>query len=326
MKSEPEERPLDSIAAGDDELPVSPMPAAARWTGVAFVVLLVLALLWPSPAIIVNEWIGGPPLAVDERSFLGREAPSWDVVFWAIAGLLLLAMIHTSRGDIRDSFRRCWQEMKRTWVEIGPEFRRIGWPRALSFFVAGSVLVAAIWIFADAKLLGLAELLELEHARTAIRLANRFGGGMNPPLVILWFLLAGLLYGNLRWTRIGIAMIFAAAGAGTAVQLLKYVIGRTRPELWLGPFHYAGPPSTSFPSGHTVGAFAIASVIVLGTESRLLRIIAFVIATAVAVSRVLAYRHWPSDVVASAMLGTLFGWFFTRCVMHAVKASPATGS
>ena len=178
-----------------------------------------------------------------------------------------------------------------------------------------------MWLYADAAILGFAELLEWKHARTAIRLSNRFGGGMNPVLIILWFSLGGLMYRRLRWTHISIAMIFAGASAGTGVQILKYLIGRTRPELWLGPFHHAGPPSTSFPSGHTVGAFAIASVIAIAAESRLLKIVAVLLAISVGVSRILAYRHWPSDVIASALLGSFFGWFFTRCVLRAVDSS-----
>ena len=304
--------------AGAADLPGLMIPAA-RWTAVGFLLLLLLALLWPSPVILLNESIGGPEIAVDERSFLGREAPSWDVVFWAIAGLLLLAMVHTSEPGVRPALQRLASDLRRSARQIGPELRALGWRRAFLVIAAASAVVAMVWIFADARILGFAELLELDHARTAIRLSNRFGGGMNPPLIILWFLLAGLFYRHVRWTHVAIAMVFAAASGGTAVQILKYMIGRTRPELWLGPFHHAGPPSTSFPSGHTVGAFAIAGVLAFSAESRLLRVVAIVLAMAIAVSRVLAYRHWPSDVVASAFLGLLFGWFFSRCVKHAVS-------
>ncbi len=36
------------------------------------------------------------------------------------------------------------------------------------------------------------------------------------------------------------------------------------------------------------------------------------LASAVGVSRVLGFRHWPSDVLASALLGIAFGWFFAN--------------
>ena len=100
-------------------------------------------------------------------------------------------------------------------------------------------------------------------------------------------------------------MVFAGAAGGVVVQLIKFAVGRTRPELWLGPFHHARASASSFPSGHTVGAFALAGVLILNAESKTLRVIAALLAFAVALSRVLAFRHWTSDVMASAAIGML---------------------
>jgi membrane-associated phospholipid phosphatase len=100
-------------------------------------------------------------------------------------------------------------------------------------------------------------------------------------------------------------MTFAGAAVGVIVQLVKFAVGRTRPELWLGPFHQARASASSFPSGHTVGAFALAGVLILNAESKSLRVIAALLAFAVALSRVLAFRHWASDVTASAAIGLL---------------------
>ncbi|HEY6842701.1 MAG TPA: hypothetical protein VI391_00920, partial [Thermoanaerobaculia bacterium] len=61
--------------------------AAASW---AFVALLILSVFWPAPVIAVNDVCCHAPLSVDDLSFLGREAPSWDVVFWCIAGVFAL--------------------------------------------------------------------------------------------------------------------------------------------------------------------------------------------------------------------------------------------
>jgi undecaprenyl-diphosphatase len=89
------------------------------------------------------------------------------------------------------------------------------------------------------------------------------------------------------------------------VQLIKLLVGRARPELWLGPFHHARASASSFPSGHTVGAFALAGVLIFTAESKSLRVIAVILAFAVALSRVLAFRHWTSDVAASAAIGLI---------------------
>src|SRR5436190_1225132 len=189
-----------------------------RLAAAAFVVLLALSVFWPGPAIGINQLCCHARLTVDNLSFLGREAPAWDVAFWCIAGLFA------------------------------------------------------------------------------------------PAMVVLFFLIAGVAYRHHRWIAYAVAMAFAGAAAGVAVQIVKYTAGRTRPELWLGPFQHARASATSFPSGHTVGAFALAGVLMLNSESKTMRVVAALLAIAVAVSRVLAFRHWTSDVTASAAIGILAAW------------------
>ena len=65
----------------------------SRFAAAAFVGLLALSVFWPSPVVMSNRlWIHGN-LSVDEFSFLGREAPSWDVVYWFLAGSFALLVI-----------------------------------------------------------------------------------------------------------------------------------------------------------------------------------------------------------------------------------------
>src|SRR2546426_1010538 len=83
-----------------------------------------------------------------------------------------------------------------------------------------------------------------------IGIANRFGGGMNPAMVVGFFLLAGVAFRLRRWIEYAVAMTIAGLGAGILGQLVKLIAGRTRPEVWLGPFHHARIAASSFPSGH----------------------------------------------------------------------------
>jgi hypothetical protein len=52
----------------------------------------------------------------------------------------------------------------------------------------------------------------------------------------------------------------------------------------------------------------------MGTRSRGVKVVAIAIALAVAVARVVALRHWPSDVVAAALIGSAAGWFFATAL------------
>lgn len=266
--------------------------AKRRAAATAFVALLILSVWWPSPAVSINRLCCNANLGVDELSFLGREAPSWDVAFWCLAGIFLIALFQT--GDGRD-FRDPWRQLR------AARFSHI---RAAAIaLVIGAALVAGIWIFADAAVTAWAERIQSDTIEDAIRIANRLGGGMNPALLVFFFLIAGVVYRHRRWTSYAVAMALAGLGAGLLAQIVKALVGRTRPELWLGPFHRAGPSATSFPSGHTVGAFALAGVLFFASPSRTLRIFALLLAAAVGLSRILAFRHWTSDVVASAVLG-----------------------
>jgi len=260
----------------------------------AFVALLILSVFWPSPVVGVNAICCNAHLTVDDLSFLGREAPSWDVVFWCFAVLLALAMIQ----DVRE-------------VRF-PEFHRphLNLRMTIAVFVSAGA-VAAIWMFVDAPVTALAEHVATDSVQDWIRLANRFGGGMNPVMIIGFFLIAGLAYARPLWVRHAIQMAIAGAAAGIIVQIVKFAVARTRPELWLGPFQHARSSASSFPSGHTVGAFALAGVLILNSESRMMRMIAALLAIAVAVSRVLAFRHWTSDVAASAAIGILAAWILS---------------
>jgi membrane-associated phospholipid phosphatase len=271
----------------------------SRYAAAGFIVLLVLSVFWPEPVVSMNRLWLHRRLAIDELSFLGREAPSWDVVFWCIAGLFVLALLNTSeltRAEIMDSVRAL------------RSFRIIR-PRRFWIAVGGTIVViAATWIGADAAIVSLAERVQSDRVEDFIRILNRLGGGMNPPMIVLFFIVAGLAYRRRRWLAYGVAMALAGVSAGAFAQIVKFAIGRTRPELWVGPFHYARTTANSFPSGHTVAAFALGGVLLIASRNLALRVIALILAMAVAFARVLAFRHWPSDVVASALLGLLAAW------------------
>ncbi|HEX9986541.1 MAG TPA: phosphatase PAP2 family protein [Thermoanaerobaculia bacterium] len=285
--------------------------AKRRYASAGFITLLVLSVLWPSPIVSVNRLWLGESLDIDELSFLGREAPSWDVVFWCLAGLFALAIVQSAESL---DFRGAWQQVRAVRL-------RFTLHHAL-LLVIGAALVAVIWLYADAPLMAFSERIQSETTEDAARLANRLGGGMNPAMLVLFFLLGGVAYREKRWVSYAVAMAFAGLTAGLLAQIVKALVGRARPELWLGPFQYAPGSATSFPSGHTVGAFALAGVLMFASPNWTLRIAAALLAASVGISRILAFRHWPSDVTASAILGLLAAALFTRAVTRVTPERP----
>ena len=288
--------------------------AKRRYAAAAFVTLLILSVFWPSPVVSMNQLWLNEDLDVDELSFLGREAPSWDVVFWFFAGLLLLIILQSAEShDYREPLRQI-RALRFDRALVVPALVRLA---------AGAALTIVVWLVFDRVLLAWAEGVQSDFTKDVIRIVNRFGGGMNPVLIVAFFLVAGVAYRQKRWVTYAIGMGISGLAAGTLAQIVKHIVGRARPELWLGPAHYAPGSSTSFPSGHTVGAFALAGVLVFASRSFPLRVIAFLLAFAVGMSRILAFRHWGSDVFASMTLGLVTAWLVTRVSLPDGKAVEA---
>ncbi len=106
------------------------------------------------------------------------------------------------------------------------------------------------------------------------------------------------------------------AVSGLLSLALKMFFGRARPRLleMVGPFHFDmfswKSAVLSFPSGHTVTAFA--TVTALGFLAPRLGTWLFVLALLIAASRVITGAHYPSDVIAGAALGAATTIFLRR--------------
>ena len=130
--------------------------------------------------------------------------------------------------------------------------------------------------------------------------ATRAGDGW------LWYLigLAVLLFGgDARLTAIATAGSAALVGIGL-FKLLKQLSGRRRP-CEIEPHVWANllpPDQFSFPSGHTITAFAVA-VSLSEFYPALLPALLFC-ALSIAISRILLGMHFLSDVLVGAVLGT----------------------
>jgi undecaprenyl-diphosphatase len=86
--------------------------------------------------------------------------------------------------------------------------------------------------------------------------------------------------------------------------LLKNAIKRDRPAIKISSYTAWITPSDqfSFPSGHTAAAFVFACLVLHFYPT--FAVLAFIWAAAIASSRVLLGVHYPTDLVAGALLGS----------------------
>jgi membrane-associated phospholipid phosphatase len=128
-----------------------------------------------------------------------------------------------------------------------------------------------------------------------------------------------------RWTD-GETALEAAALSGAVTFLLKGIAGRARPTLdstradnfKFGRGFWAGDDYASFPSGHTTAAFAFATAITTRLAQRRSSSASwaapalFSIATVTAIGRLYNHRHWMSDCLTGAAIGTIGGLVAAR--------------
>jgi membrane-associated phospholipid phosphatase len=131
----------------------------------------------------------------------------------------------------------------------------------------------------------------------------------------LWVI--GLKAGRPREAIAGRLGLFAVIVASLSGQVLKNLFCRSRPlaeksgQFFVDfPCLGKGSGFISFPSGHSVTAFALAFV--LSRVYPRYASLFYGLAVLVAISRVYLAKHFPSDVVAGAAVGILAGWIVCR--------------
>lgn len=127
----------------------------------------------------------------------------------------------------------------------------------------------------------------------------------------LWYALVLLVFlegGEARY-RASTAATLAVIWGVVLFSVLKRICKRPRPRfacLRVDDGFPVPPDIFSFPSGHTITAFAMA-VSLFHYYPAMTPILLFA-ACSVAASRVLLGMHYPSDVVAGALIGTGLGY------------------
>jgi len=121
----------------------------------------------------------------------------------------------------------------------------------------------------------------------------------------------GVLAKDKKYVSTALLALESFALASMVTRIPKTLVGRQRPDNWEGngPFSFKGPGGgNSFPSGHTTASFAVASVIATQfRDSKWIPVTAYSVATLAGISRIYDNKHWLTDVVAGATIGTLVG-------------------
>jgi undecaprenyl-diphosphatase len=165
-----------------------------------------------------------------------------------------------------------------------------------------------------------------------VRLLSTFSKlGDQPPMLALSgaVLGAGLLRGDARMARAGGRMIAAHLLATAAKNMIKRRIDRTRPGVLVEEGRYRMKPGknrakavTSFPSGHSAGAIAVAAA--FAQEYPEHRAAAYAAAGAIAIAQIPRCAHYPTDVAAGTAIGLLSALAAGSAIDRAGQAVPGS--
>lgn len=125
---------------------------------------------------------------------------------------------------------------------------------------------------------------------------NWIGGGWVAILGVPLLAILALVLAR-RWRSAVFAAVCFVASAG-AVQLLKTLFGRARPDDMLVVSDYG-----SFPSGHTANAATIALVLWVLFPRVWVAIVGALWVLAMALSRTFLSVHWATDTLGGALVG-----------------------
>jgi len=136
---------------------------------------------------------------------------------------------------------------------------------------------------------------------------------------LIWFLFLGMM---ILWIIDGkfkkeyvLHALFAVAILFFLTFFIKELFYINRPYIvdHVRPLTFTVPQDGSFPSFHTAMAFAIATTIFL--HDRKVGLWFFLGAMLVALGRVMADVHYPSDAMFGAIIGFLVAWLVARSHM-----------
>lgn len=136
------------------------------------------------------------------------------------------------------------------------------------------------------------------------------------------FYLLGSLTGKEKARETGLVSAEALVDGIVVLEAFKLAARRQRPFEGDGHGHFFHGGS-SFPSGHTMESFALASVIAHEYPSRKVGLLAYGVASLVAASRFTGRKHFASDIVGPAAVGWLMGTYVydRRAATNHVKAT-----
>ena len=188
--------------------------------------------------------------------------------------------------------------MKKRWIAAG-------------LILFGGVLSAISYYFWDVQLMYYCQGLNRSVVGAAEIITQAGDSLWYFILLVPAFIVIRFVWKNEQWSAKILYLILCISLSGILNTGIKWLMGRNRPINLIedGVFGFDFfrmiylHENTSFPSGHTVTAFALATAFSFLYPR--LRVPAFLIAVMIGLSRVVVTAHYLSDVIAGVVVGVI---------------------
>lgn len=182
--------------------------------------------------------------------------------------------------------------------------------KALFISLTALLLIALSYFYADQSTAQWCHTHLMQNEKEIFLFITQFG---ESTFYLIAFAILALLFHfcwkNTLRAQQSLFLFASVAVSGIVVDIVKIIAGRFRPSelfekgLYGFDFFHLDRALTSFPSGHTTTAFALAAAIsYLWPRYKTL---GWLFAVSVGISRIAITAHYPSDVIGGAVVGLL---------------------
>jgi len=221
--------------------------------------------------------------------------------------IILITVVLTNNNLFSSYISNDWREFKEDYRQL---FRNVSNAQIKDLAVPSAIVLSTLLAAQyDEEIRNIFKTVEDDNFNQFQIIANQLGEPISfcvfPGIVYS----TGYIFNSKSTRKTGRLLYESVLLNGLITTVLKTSIGRARPYVESGNsrfeyFSYEDDSFMSLPSGHTSMVFAMATILSYRSKSSILPIIYYAIAGSTGMARIYFDKHWFSDVIAGAMVGT----------------------
>ncbi|EQC47735.1 phosphatase PAP2 family protein [Bacteriovorax sp. Seq25_V] len=185
-------------------------------------------------------------------------------------------------------------------------FIPLGLSNSELLMLAATTSLGLVAFHNDQEIMDYIQDTKTEKTQEIADVANLFGKELIPPIALGSYFL-GVVFKDGKMKDVGLITVTAGLATQLVTEGFKKSFDRKRPNQEAGPYKFGYEGNNSFFSGHTSGAFSLATVIseVYKEDHAWVPYVAYGVASMTAYARMHDKKHWATDVLAGAVVGHL---------------------